>query len=309
MSFKNRDIISITDFSRKDLIELFKRTDLMLDYRKNRLNLLEGKILASAFFEPSTRTRLSFETAMKRLGGDVISFSGSEAISIAKGENLADTIRMLDSYANIIVIRHKYEGAAKLAAEIAECPVINGGDGKHHHPTQAMLDLYTIWKLFGKIDGLNYAIVGDLKYARTAASLVLGLIKFKPQKIYLISPPQLKMKPEIIDTIEKYGIEYEELNDFGNIISTIDVMYVTRIQKERFPDPMEYEKVKGSYNINLKLISKAKETLRILHPLPKIDEIDLAIDQTKFAAYFTQAAFGVPLRMALLSLIFGVKFP
>ncbi len=276
-------------------------------YRWSKLRLLEGKILALAFFEPSTRTRLSFEAAMKRLGGDVIGFTSEEATSIAKGESLADTIRMLDSYADIIVIRHRFEGAAKYAAEIASSPVINAGDGRQHHPTQAMIDLYTIRKLFGGVDGLVIGVMGDLRYARTAASFTLALTLYRPERVYLISPPQLRMRREVLDEVTKRGLRVVEVERIEDVIEELDVLYVTRIQKERIPDPMEYERVKGSYRVTLKTLEKAKKSLKILHPLPKVDEIDPRVDETPYAAYFKQASYGVPVRMALLCLIEGVR--
>lgn len=307
MTFKGRDILSIIDFDRRDFEELFFNADKILKEHTGKLTLLEGKIMASAFFEPSTRTRLSFEAAMKKLGGDVISLVGEEAISIKKGESFIDTIRMLDAYSDIIVVRHSYEGAAKLAAEIAESPVINGGDGKQHHPTQAFIDLFTVKKLKNKIDGLVYGVLGDLKYARTANSFLLALTRFHPKKVYLISPDILRIRPETKDYLSRHNVNYEEVNDVREVISELDILYVTRIQKERFPDPIEYEKVKGSYRLTLNTLKDAKPELKILHPLPKLDEIDREIDNTEFAAYFIQARYGIPVRMALLALIFGKK--
>ena len=303
--FLGKDVISILDFSRSDLELLFRVADAMQKFRRSKIDLLSDKVVALAFFEPSTRTRLSFETAAKRLGANVIGFSAVEATSIAKGENLADTIRMLDSYADVIVIRHRFEGAAKFAAEIAENPVINAGDGKQHHPTQAMLDLYTVRSLFGRIDGLTYAVVGDLRYGRAATSFIYALTLFEPRKIFLVSPPLLKARPEVIEYLRKRGVPFEEVDSVDQVIEEIDVMYVTRIQKERFPDPMEYEKVKGAYRITLNLLKKGKDHLKVLHPLPKVDEVAHEVDESKYAAYFVQAANGVPVRMALLSLVLG----
>ena len=305
--FKYRDVISITDFSRKDLELLFDRANALERYIKSKLRLLENKVMALAFFEPSTRTRMSFETAMKRLGGSTIGFTSEEAISIAKGETLGDTIRMLDAYSDIIVIRHRLEGAAKYAAEVASVPVINGGDGKQHHPTQAMIDLYTIWRLKEEVDGLTYGVLGDLKYARTSASFTLALGLFSPRKIYLISHPLLRMRENVKRYLRNKGIEFEEVERVDDVIEELDVLYVTRIQKERFPDPSEYEKVKGTYAVNMRLLSKAKRDLIILHPLPRTEEIDRRIDETSHAAYFKQAQWGVPIRMALLTLIFDVE--
>jgi aspartate carbamoyltransferase catalytic subunit len=303
--FKGRDVISILEFSRAELEKIFKVALKMEKSGKREQPLLRGRLLATAFFEPSTRTRLSFETAMHRLGGSVIGFSEAEGTSLAKGENLADTIRMIDSYADIIVIRHHIEGAAKLAAEMAKVPVINAGDGSKHHPTQAMIDLYTIWRELGKIDGLHVALTGDLRYGRAAASLIYGLTKFRPRKLSLISPASLKPRKEIQDFLRGSGLKFSEGENLEEIIEDLDVLYVTRIQKERFPDPAEYEKVKGSYRVDLELLDRAKKTMIILHPLPKVDEIDLQVDDSGFAKYFQQAAYGVPVRMALLSLLLG----
>jgi aspartate carbamoyltransferase catalytic subunit len=303
--FKGRDVISILDFSRGDLEKIFRVTLRMERMGKRERPLLRGKLLAAAFFEPSTRTRLSFETAMHRLGGSVVGFSGAEGTSMAKGENLADTIRMLDSYADVIVMRHHIEGAAKLAAEVAEAPVINAGDGGRHHPTQAMVDLYTIWREIGRIDGLHVALTGDLRYGRAAASLIYGLTRFRPRKLSLISPPSLKPRREVQDFLRSSRLEFSEGENLEDVIGDLDVLYVTRIQKERFPDPAEYEKVRGSYRIDMELLRRAKETLIVLHPLPKVGEIDLKVDESCFARYFQQAAYGVPVRMALLSLLLG----
>lgn len=300
-----RDVISMLDFSRQDLEELFSLALVFEKYAHSKVNILEDKILALAFFEPSTRTRLSFETAMLRLGGRVIGFTSEEATSIAKGETFADTIRMLDIYADAIVVRHYLEGAAKYAAEIAEHPVINAGDGTQNHPTQAMLDLYTIWRELGEIDGVSIGILGDLKYARTVKSLIEGLTLFRPSKIYLISPPSLRPRKEILQILDSAGLRYEFAENLDEVIQDLDVLYVVRIQKERFPDVVEYERVRGSYRVTLETLRKAKDTLIILHPLPRVDEISPDVDSTKYARYFKQAAYGVPIRMALLTLIFG----
>lgn len=301
--FKGRDVLAITDFKREELEELFRVTDEMLKYAKRGLNLLEGYVMATAFFEPSTRTRLSFQTAILRLGGKYIDLAEVSRSSIAKGENFADTIRMLDSYANIIVVRHRIEGAAKFAAQIAEAPVINAGDGMRHHPTQAMIDLYTIRKFHGRIDGLNIGVLGDLKYGRAATSFIYGVTLFSIRRLYLISPEPLRIRPEVRDYLELKKINSVEESLLEKVLPELDVLYVTRIQKERFPDPTEYEKVKGSYKITKSLLERAKEDLIILHPLPRVDEISLDVDETAHAKYFDQARYGVPVRMALLKLI------
>ncbi|MEM1526244.1 MAG: aspartate carbamoyltransferase [Ignisphaera sp.] len=303
--FKHRDVISILDFTREDLEFLFEYADKFLN-AEGKLDTLKGKVVALAFFEPSTRSRLSFEVAAKKLGADVISIIGEEATSIAKGESFADTMIMLDAYSDIIVVRHRYEGAAKYAAEIAEKPVINAGDGRQHHPTQAMIDLYTVMKLFGTIDNLTYAVLGDLRYGRAATSFIYGLTLFKPKKVYLVSPPLLRIRNDVRQILINRGLPFEEKNDIFEVIEDIDVLYVTRIQKERFPDPMEYERVKGSYIVTLNLLEKGKPHLKVLHPLPKVDEIDHKVDTSKYAAYYYQAKLGIPIRMALLTLVMGV---
>jgi aspartate carbamoyltransferase catalytic subunit len=300
--WRNRDVISARDFTRADLEELFETAKYMEKYAKSRLDVLRGKIMAVAFFEPSTRTRLSFEVAMKRLGGDVVGFWGAEGTSVEKGETLADTIKMLDAYSNIIVIRHKYEGAAKLAAEVAESPVVNGGDGAFNHPTQAMLDIYTMWREFGRVDGLNIGLLGDLRHARTVNSLLEALANFNV-RVYLISPEYLRPRAETIDYVQSRGLKLSFHTNVVEVIGELDVMYVVRIQKERFIDPLEYEKVKGSYRVAPDMLRNAKKSLIVLHPLPRVDEIDPRVDATPHAKYFKQAALGVPLRMALIYLI------
>ncbi|MFB6491359.1 MAG: aspartate carbamoyltransferase [Thermoproteus sp. AZ2] len=302
MSWRGRDVISMRDFERKDLEALFELAHEMEKYAKRGLDLLRGKILAVAFFEPSTRTRLSFEAAMKRLGGEVIGFSGPEGTSVEKGETFADTIRMLDAYADAIVVRHRLEGAAKFAAEVAESPVINAGDGSFNHPTQAMLDLYTIWREKGRIDGLRIGLMGDLKYARTINSLLEGLALFDVE-VELISPEFLRPRQETLDYVSARGLRYRLRSRLDEVLGELDVLYVVRIQKERFLDPLEYERVRGAYKLTAESLRGAKDDLIVLHPLPRVDELDVSVDETKHARYFRQAAYGVPLRMALLRLI------
>ncbi len=292
MSLRGKDIISISDIRRSDLERLFRVAS-----SKFQGDELKGKIIAMAFFEPSTRTRFSFETATLRLGGNYISFEAAHSTSIAKGESFSDTIRMLDSYADGIVVRHSLEGAAKLAAELAESPVINAGDGTKNHPTQAMIDLYTIWKEKGNLDNLTYGVLGDLRYGRAAASFLKALNLYSPKKVYLICPEGLRPKQELLDSLKMPW----EFSDLKEVLAELDVLYVTRVQKERFPDPSEYERVKGSYKVDSSILKDAKEGLMILHPLPRVDEISLDVDSTPHAYYFKQAANGVPVRMALLS--------
>ena len=301
--WKGRDVISILDFTREELDVLFQEALKVERSPSLYFGALEGKIVALAFFEPSTRTMLSFDTAVKRLGGQTIGFTAQEATSISKGENLADTIRMLDAYADCIVIRHPSEGSSKFAAEIASSPVINAGDGSQHHPTQAMIDLYTIWRRFGSFSNLTIGVIGDLRYGRAAASFLFGLTIYKPRKVYLISPPMLRIREEVRDFLEKRGVKFEEAESLEEVASELDVIYVTRIQKERFPDPSEYEAVKGSYRVDLKILKNLKDHAIVMHPLPRVDEISFEVDSSKHAFYFTQASFGVPVRMALLKLV------
>lgn len=303
MEFKDRDIISVKDFSRKEIDYILKIAETMEPIAVKGSDMLRGKILATLFFEPSTRTRLSFEAAMHKLGGSTIGFAESEIASVKKGENLADTVRTVENYADVIALRHPLEGAARLAAEFARIPVINGGSGAEEHPTQALLDLYTIRKEKGKIDGLKIAFVGDLRYGRTVHSLAYALSLYNIE-LFLISPDTLKMRKEVLQTI-KERIPVTEKRNLEKIIPIVDVLYVTRIQKERFPEPAEYAKVKGFYKIDIKTLTAAKKDLIILHPLPRVDEIAAEVDNTPYARYFQQVWNGIVVRMAILSLILG----
>lgn len=303
MEFKGRDIISLKDFSREEIDYVLEMTRTMEPVAKAGSDLLRGKILATLFFEPSTRTRLSFESAMHRLGGSAIGFAEAEIASVKKGENLADTMRVVESYADVIVVRHPLEGAARLAAEFANVPVINGGSGAEEHPTQALLDLYTIVKEMGKIDGLNVALVGDLRYGRTVHSLAYALSLYDV-RLFFVSPDMLRMRREVLETI-KGKVKVVEKSSLEDVVDIADVLYVTRIQKERFPDAAEYAKVKGSYRIDLKLLEKAKKDTIVLHPLPRVDEIAPEVDGTSHARYFEQVWNGIVTRMALLALVLG----
>jgi aspartate carbamoyltransferase catalytic subunit len=265
---------------------------------------MKGKVMASLFFEPSTRTRLSFESAMTRLGGQVIGFSEPGNTSLKKGETLWDTIKMVEKYADVIVMRHPVEGAARLASEATCIPVINGGDGANQHPTQTLLDLYTIQKEKGRIDGLNIGFLGDLKYGRTVHSLAIALSHFRTN-LYFIAPEALKMPDSYLEELDRKGVKYYEESDLLKYIGKLDVLYVTRIQKERFPDPLEYKKYAGIYKLDKSLIPHAKKSLRIMHPLPRVDEISPELDDTPHALYFEQAGNGIPVRQALLSLVLG----
>ena len=289
------------DFSRDEIdIILNRAKDFEPIARGKRSDLLSGKLLATLFYEPSTRTRMSFETAMKRLGGDVIDLGSIESSSVAKGESLADTIRVIGNYADVIVLRHPREGAARMAADYSKVPIINAGDGAGHHPTQTLLDLYTIMRE-SNLSGLKIALVGDLKYGRTVHSLAYALSLYHAD-MTLISPKQLQMPDVIKKDLKKQGAVVSETTKLEDVIGDVDVLYVTRIQKERFPDPAEYQKVAGSYRITEELLKKARDNLIVMHPLPRVDEIDPAVDRTKFAKYFEQAFYGVPVRMTLLSM-------
>lgn len=302
---KNRSIVSIDDVSQSELEDIFKKADEMSEHLKQGkpLKILDGKIMATFFYEPSTRTRLSFESSMNRLGGSVISVSEAKSSSVAKGETLADTVRMAEGYSDIIVIRHPMEGAAKLAARFSSKPIINAGDGSGQHPTQTIMDLYTIRKELGGINGKTITMVGDLRYGRTVHSLLLALTNYDV-KVNLISPEILKIPDHIISRLPK-DFNVNVSADFDNALEETDVLYVTRIQKERFTDQNEYLSVIGSYSITPETVEKMKEKSIIMHPLPRIDEISPDVDTSSKAAYFRQASNGVPVRMALISMILG----
>ncbi len=308
MIFKGKDIISIKDFSKKEINYILDYAKEMIPYAKgDKYNdLLKGKVLSTLFFEPSTRTRLSFESSMNRLGGRVIGFADPSGTSQKKGESLADTIRMADSYSDAIVIRHPHEGAARLAAEFADSPVLNAGDGAGRHPTQCLLDLFTIRSEKKQIKNKNIVLLGDLKYGRTVHSLAYALALYGA-RLTFVSPASLKMPNEVTDECKELGIEPTYTSNLEKTIKDADVLYVTRIQRERFPDAEEYNKVVGSYKINKSLLENAKENLIIMHPLPRVTEIHPEVDKTPHALYFKQAFNGVPVRMALLSSVIGGK--
>ena len=305
-SWKGRDVLSIAEFSRSDIEAVLRAARKMVPIAKGEATstALAGKILGTLFFEPSTRTRLSFESAMHRLGGRVIGFASGEGTSVQKGETLADTVRMAEAYSDVLVLRHPNEGAARLAAEFSVKPVINAGDGAGQHPTQTLLDLYTIWDARGSVDGTRIALVGDLKYGRTVHSLLTALASFDVE-LTLVSPPSLEMPSEVLAHAKEAGIPIATTHRLEEVVPKVDVLYVTRIQKERFPDPQEYAKVAGSYRVDPEILREAKKDLIVLHPLPRVTEIDPAVDATPHARYFEQAFNGVPVRMALLDLILG----
>lgn len=307
MNLKNKSIVSIRDLDRQEIeciLEKAKDMENILDNRKG-FDLMKGKVLANLFFEPSTRTRLSFASAMQRLGGDVIGFEETGSTSIAKGENLVDTIKVVGKYCDMLVIRHPKEGAARLAAEVSSKPVVNAGDGTNQHPTQTLLDLYTIKKLKGKIEGLNIALVGDLKHGRVMKSLAYALAMFGAN-LTLVSPIGLEMPKEIIgELIEKFDANITHTNNIISGVKNADVIYVCRIQKERFEDEYEAEKIEKNFRITPEVIKHAKDDAIILHSLPKITEIDPRIDEMPSAKYYHQAYYGVPVRMAIISLVGG----
>ena len=306
MDFYDRDIVSIKDFTREEIEALLDLSEKMVPYAKGEKTWkpLSGRILGNLFFEPSTRTRLSFESAAHRLGANVIDVSEMSMTSISKGETLADTIRMVDAYCDAIVLRHPHEGAARLAAKFSINPVINAGDGAGSHPTQTLLDLFTMRSCKGSIDGLNIALVGDLKYGRTVHSLSDALTVFGA-KLTLVAPEQLQMPDDIVRHLKEKGCNVRQTDNLEEVISDTDVLYVTRIQKERFPDPTEYRKVAGMYRIDNSMLREAQKDMIVMHPLPRIDEIAPEVDTTEHAKYFEQAFNGIPVRMALLMAILG----
>ena len=307
MNFQGKDIISIRDFEKKEINFILKYAKEMVPYAKGEktTTILQGTVLSSLFFEPSTRTRLSFESAMNRLHGKIIGFADPMATSQKKGESLADTIRMADAYSDIIVIRHPLEGSARLAAEFSEIPVINAGDGAGRHPTQCFLDLFTILLEKGSIEGQNVILLGDLKYGRTVHSLAYALAIYGVDLTF-VSPKSLQMPKEILSECKDLGADIQSTSKLDKAIKNADVLYATRIQKERFPDPEEYNQVVGSYQITQEVVKNGKDDMIIMHPLPRVTEISPDIDHTKNAVYFKQAFNGVPVRMALLSLVKGV---
>lgn len=304
------NIISTKQFLDKDLLkEVFSHAREMEEGEREgkRKNSLEGKILATLFYEPSTRTRFSFEAAIHRLGGEVITTeSASHFSSVAKGEMLRDTIKVVSSYVDGIVLRHHEEGSAQRATQFSSVPIINGGDGTGEHPTQALLDLYTIKKELGEVKGMNIALIGDLLYGRTIHSLIYLLSLYnKGIKLYLVSPPQLRLPRKYKQHLKKHEVEFEEVVKLEKIIRDVDMLYVTRIQKERFPSQKEYNKLKGSYTIDKQTLDRLSSESIIMHPLPRISEISFEVDKDPRASYFRQAENGLYIRMALLDLIYN----
>jgi aspartate carbamoyltransferase catalytic subunit len=301
---KNRSLVSIDDISTGEILMVL---DMAEKFEKQPVRkLLEGKVIATLFFEPSTRTRLSFESAINRLGGKIVGFSDAASSSVSKGETLHDTIKMVSSYSDLIVMRHPIEGSARFASEIASVPVINAGDGANQHPTQTILDLYSIRKTQGKLDKLNIFMVGDLKYGRTVHSLMMAMSRWNAT-FNFISPEELRMPDEFKLYLDNMGLKYYEHTDFTDIISKADIIYMTRVQKERFSDPIEYEKVKNVYVLRNSMLKNTKPNMRILHPLPRVNEIHIDVDSNPKAYYFEQALNGVFTRQAILCTLLGIK--
>lgn len=300
----NRSLISISDLSKDEIMAMLKRA---AEFEKNpNCNILEGKVVASLFFEPSTRTRLSFETAVNRLGGRVIGFSDARTSSQAKGETLKDTIMMVSNYADLIVMRHYLEGAARYASELSHVPVINAGDGANQHPTQTMLDLYSIYKTQGTLDNLTITMVGDLKYGRTVHSL-LEAMRFWNPKFNFVACEELKMPAKYKKFCDELGITYRESVDFSQeIINETDILYMTRVQRERFTDLMEYERTKSLYTLHNAMLANSKPNLRVLHPLPRVTEISQDVDDNPKAYYFQQAKNGLYARQAIICRALGI---
>lgn len=304
MDFHNRDVISIRDFSKGELLHILQITQKLEQEGEAFSDILKGKVMASAFFEPSTRTRLSFEAAMHKLGGSVIGFSEPTTTSLEKGETLHDTIKIIDGYCDLLVMRHPEAGSVHNAAEVAKNPVINAGDGANEHPTQTFVDLYTIMKAHGTLENLNIGFLGDLKYGRTVHSLAYALSHFK-NKLYFISNKSLRMPAHYLKELASLNVTFVEEEDLSRVSKELDILYVTRIQKERFLDADEYEQAKKSYLLDKTLLKSIKPTLKILHPLPRVDELDPSLDKEPQSIYFEQARNGVPVRMALLGLLLG----
>ncbi len=301
---KNKSLVSINDFSKDEQIAIL---ELAASFEKNPTQkILQDYVVATLFFEPSTRTRLSFESAVSRLGGKIIGFSDTSSTSVQKGESLKDTIKTVCCYSDLIVMRHPKEGSARFASEVANVPIINAGDGANQHPTQTLLDMYTIKQTQGRLDNLNIAFVGDLKYGRTVHSLVMALCNFNCT-FHLVSPFELKLPSSVKIHIKEKNLDYHQYTTMDEVFPKVDILYMTRIQKERFSDPMEYEKIKNSYILKNDMLANTKDNLKILHPLPRVNEINEDVDENSKAYYFQQALNGVYVRQALITKILGIK--
>ncbi len=299
--FVGRDVITVGDIRREELLFLLNAAE---EFESVTGTLLAGRVVATLFFEPSTRTRLSFESAVGRLGGCCVGFTEAGVSSLAKGETLADTVRVVEGYSDLVLIRHPREGTARLAAEYIDIPVVNCGDGAHQHPTQTFVDLYTIRRECGRLDDLHVVFAGDLRYGRAVHSLVSVLTQFNAH-LTLVSPNYLRLPAEQRAALDAQGIEYREMTELGAAVPEADVLYMTRVQQERFTDPLEYVKFRDAYTLDLQTLEDAREDIAILHPLPRVTEIAPEVDAHPHAAYFRQAHYGVAVRKALLALLLG----
>jgi aspartate carbamoyltransferase catalytic subunit len=307
MNLKGRHLIDPNDFTLEELEQIFQLAGNMINNREAYSKICQGKILGTLFYEPSTRTRLSFESAMLRMGGSVLGFSDASTSSVSKGESIADTIRVLSAYADVAVMRHPKEGAPKLASEYSTIPIINGGDGGHQHPTQTLTDLLTIRQLKGRIDGHTVAFCGDLMFGRTVHSLISTLARYSGCKFILISPSELKLPESLkVKLIKKFDIELCETESLEEYMEDIDVLYMTRIQRERFFNEADYMRLKDSYILNRNKLKNAKPDMLVMHPLPRVNEISYDVDDDQRAVYFKQAEYGIYVRMALMALLLGV---
>jgi aspartate carbamoyltransferase catalytic subunit len=301
---KNRSLVSINDYSKDEYLKIL---DIAEEFEKNpKQKILEDFVIATLFFEPSTRTRLSFESAVNQLGGKVIGFTDAASSSVKKGESLKDTIKTVANYSDLIVMRHPLEGSARFASEVSSVPIINAGDGANQHPTQCLLDLYSIRKTQGKLDNLHIAFVGDLKYGRTVHSNVIALTNFNCT-FHFVSPVELKLPSAVKRHIKEKNLDYYQYTDLSEVIPFVDILYMTRIQRERFSDPVEYERVKNAYILHGDMLKGCKSNLKVLHPLPRVNEINENVDNMEQAYYFQQARNGVYVRQALMASILGVK--
>ena len=297
-----KSLISIRDFTKEEILHVLETAK---EFEQNKeQKFLEGKVIASLFFEPSTRTRLSFETAINRLGAKVIGFSDATNTSQSKGETLKDTIKMVNNYVDMIIMRHPLEGSSRYASEVADVPVVNAGDGANQHPSQTLLDLYSILQTQGTLDGLTINMVGDLKYGRTTHSLLQAMSHFKTKFVFT-APEELKMPKEYKEFLDSKGIEYIETASLEEHLNSCDILYMTRVQQERFTDPIEYERVKDCYSLNAQMLANVKDNMKILHPLPRVNEISQDVDETPYAYYFKQAENGLYVRMAIISYLLG----
>lgn len=308
MSLKGRHLIDPNDFNLEELDEAFDLADKMIENRDAFSSICKGKILGTLFYEPSTRTRLSFESAMLRMGGTVLGFSDATTSSVSKGESIADTIRVLSTYADVVVMRHPKEGAPKLASEYSLIPVINGGDGGHQHPTQTLTDLLTIRRYKGTLENQTIAFCGDLKFGRTVHSLISAMSRYKGSHFVLISPSELRLPEHLkLSILEKHSVSVSETDNLEEVINQVDVLYMTRIQRERFFNEADYTRLKDSYILNRSKLKNARENMLVMHPLPRVNEISYDVDDDKRAVYFKQAEYGIYIRMALMALLLGVN--